>query len=195
MKKFNFIILYLFTPFICAQDHLYPLEYLYDNDAFKPAFSMYVDLKVIINQPFTPASVLYITEVNNKSSLIYLKLPKVLHNNTPSKAEELCNISIDNNLAEKIEKIWKSELYKTHYPQKLQETRDGTTYSFSIPSRVYEDKNGWNSQPKMLGYAWSPKPSTRMGSFVKLVDSLKEFCLKENSLVNLNKAINKLYEQ
>ena len=189
MKSLKYVLVCLFAPFTVAQDHLYPLEKMYYDEAFHPAFSMYVDLKVIINPSFSSASVLYITEMDNKSSLVYLKLSPTHVKDSASTAEEMCNIPIQNTLAKKLENIWKAELYKTRYPKKAQTTRDGTYYDFSIPSRVYRTEEGWDSQPKMLGYAWTPNPESRMGSFVKLVDVLKGFCLTQYNLDSLNETI------
>ena len=192
MKFIKFLFVCFLSPFTVAQDHLYPLEKMYYDEAFEPAYSMYVDLKVIISPPFSPASVLYISEEENKSSLVYLKLSPTQDKNKPFIGEEKCNIPIQISLAKKLEKIWKNELYKTRYPKKNQTTRDGTFYDFSVPARTYRTENGWDSQPKMLGYAWSPKSESRMGAFVILVNSLKEFCLASSNLDSLNKAMDKL---
>ena len=190
MKSIKFFFLYAFSTLIYAQDHLYPLERLYENEAFKQASTMYVDFKVIIDPSFTSASTLYVTEFENVSTLAYLKLSSMLQH--PSEAKEMCKITINNHLAKRLEGIWKSELYKTRYPKKLQEVRDGTTYLFALPSRVYHTDKGWDSQPKMQGYAWSPPHKSRMGKFVTLVDSLKEYCLTQKNLVALNAAMDSL---
>ena len=191
MKQIKFFFIYLFSTFICAQEHLYPLERLFENEAFHPANSMYVDFKVIITPSFTPASVLYVTEFEEQSNLVYLKLKSVLQE--PSQAEEMCNISIPKHLTKKLEATWKNELYETRYPKKLKQARDGTIYSFAVPSRIYETDTGWDSQPKMQGYTrLSSPPDSRMGKFIKLVDKLKDYCLTQKNLDALNVAMDNL---
>ena len=133
-----------------AQEHLVPESSIYSSiqtvrdyhsyvaRAFKESDSSDVVLKVVSIHSFHPESALFLKSVDNKYSLVFLKAEshywQTYRNNVPAHPIEKCNISISNQLALKLEKVWSTELLKTRYAADIRQGMDGTTYHFSTPN-------------------------------------------------------------
>ena len=191
VKILNLLLLSLICSIAQAQEHLFPESsiyssiqtvrdyYLYVARAFKKSDSSDVILKVVSIHSFRPESALFLKNVDNKYSLVFLNAEshywKTYLNNVTAHPIEKCNISISNQLALKLVKVWSTELLKTRYAADIRKGMDGTTYHFSTSN--------------MAGKTWSPDKSTPMGKLVNLVHELQKMCLTNG---DANKVYNAL---
>jgi hypothetical protein len=208
VKVFKFAALFVFSQLSIAQEHLHPedsiyggglvtLDYhLFVTNAFKAAYSGDVILKVITIPSFHPESALYIEKSNGTYSLILLEAEThywgKYDRNYVATPIEKCKVSLDENLAIKVESAWLKELFKTKYPNKYVGGMDGTTYHFSTPPKRLNDDNPFGLIPDMAGVTWSPEPESRVGMLVGLSEALTQFCQKNNSAENIQNMLSKL---
>ena len=191
LKILTVLLLTLICAVSQAQEHLVPESSIYSNiqiardyhlyvaRAFKESDSNDVIFKVISIHSFHPESVLFLKKVDKRYSLVFLNAEshywKTYRNNLPAHPIEKCNISISNQLALQLEKVWATELLKTRYASGLPQGMDGTTYHFSTSN--------------MAGKTWNPDKNTHMGRLVNLVYELQKMCITNGSISKVNNAL------
>lgn len=211
MKVFKFLVLLVFSQFSLAQEHLHPedsiyggqivtMDYdLYVTNAFRAAYSSDVILKVITIPSFHPESALYIEKSNGTYSLILLEAEThywgKYGQNYVANPIEKCKVSLDENLAIRVETAWLKELSGTKYPNTSGGGMDGTTYHFSTPYKGLKDDNSLDLIPEMAGVTWSPEPESRAGMLVGLSEALAQYCKKNNSAESIQNMLSKLAQE
>ncbi|XPF94906.1 hypothetical protein ACM9HF_04530 [Colwellia sp. RE-S-Sl-9] len=204
MKILNVLLFSIVSSFVHSQEHLYPETsiyarmqvthnyHLFVTKAFEAAYANDVILKVITIPSFDSESALFIKKIENQYSLILLEAEihywQIYSNNVPVNPIEKCNISIPNQLAIQLEKIWVSELLKTKYSSNNRLGMDGTTYHFSTPRK---HDNSIFLAP-MAGKTWSPDQGTRMGELVNLIHELKQTCIANGNTNKVKQVVDKL---